>query len=222
MFPGVTLPFGVVKIGVDVQPPSGTGDPYSGFHPLGKVTGFSLMHESGTGGAPKYGTVSQLPVVGALENPLADQSVERLTVDQASVGIYKTSLANGVNTQLTASQHTGMLRHTFSNATDEVHVLVDVSHFLPSFRGQGIEQHYVEGSIEVDTDGTYKGFGVYNGGWNLGNLFPLHFIGFCFIFCFFDLRVFKARTGKYFSAVPLIPCRHGSGHSLELVLPAKY
>lgn len=172
MFPGVTLPFGVVKIGVDVNPPSGTGDAYSGFHYLGKITGFSMMHESGTGGAPKYGVVSQLPVVGALTNPLADQSVARASADQASLGTYKSSLANGVTVELSASQHAGMMRHTFSNPKDQAHILVDVSHFLPSFRGQGIEQHYVEGAIEVDTKGTYKGFGVYNGGWNLGNLLP--------------------------------------------------
>lgn len=47
MFPGVTMPFGVVKIGVDLRPPPGQGDPYSGYHPSGKVTGFSMMHESG-------------------------------------------------------------------------------------------------------------------------------------------------------------------------------
>lgn len=171
MFPGVTLPFGVVKIGVDVAPPSG-GDAYSGYHYLGKITGFSMMHESGTGGAPKYGVVSQFPVVGELTNPLADQSVTRASADEASVGIYKSSLANGVTVELSASQHAGMMRHIFPNPKVEAHVLVDVSHFLPSSRGQGIEQHYVEGAIEVDAKGTYKGFGVYNGGWNLGNLPP--------------------------------------------------
>lgn len=172
MFPGVTLPFGVVKIGVDVNPPPGAGDSYSGFNHLGKITGFSMMHESGTGGAPKYGVVSQFPIVGALVNPLADQSAARASVDQASVGIYKSSLVNNITVELTASQHAGMMRHTFSNLRDEVHVLVDVSHFLPSFRGQGIEQHYVEGAIEVEANGTYKGYGVYNGGWNLGNFLP--------------------------------------------------
>jgi len=47
MFPGVTMPFGVVKIGVDLRPPLGMGDPYSGYHPSGEVTSFSMMHESG-------------------------------------------------------------------------------------------------------------------------------------------------------------------------------
>lgn len=168
MFPGVTLPFGVVKIGVDVNSP-GTGDSYSGYSHLGKITGFSMMHESGTGGAPKYGVVSQFPIAGVLVNPLADQSAARESDDQAAVGIYKSSLVNGITVELTASQHAGMMRHTFLTPKDEVHILVDVSHFLPSFRGQGIGQHYVEGAIDVGANGTYTGYGVYNGGWNLGN-----------------------------------------------------
>lgn len=46
-------PFAMVKLGPDVQ--SGTKDAYSGYLPTGKIWGFSMMHESGTGGAPKYG-----------------------------------------------------------------------------------------------------------------------------------------------------------------------
>lgn len=168
MFPGVTLPFGVVKIGVDMLPATGTADAYSGYLPSGRVTGFSLMHESGTGGAPKYGVVSQLPLTGAVENPLVDNAPLRVGDDEAEVGRYKTTLANGVVTELTAAAHAGMMRHRFAGADGGVHVLVDVSHFLPSFRGQGIEQKYVEGEIEVDAKGKYTGFGVYKGGWNLG------------------------------------------------------
>ncbi|KAI5837786.1 glycosyl hydrolase family 92-domain-containing protein [Morchella snyderi] len=177
MFPGVTLPFGVVKIGVDMLPATGTADAYSGYLPSGRVTGFSLMHESGTGGAPKYGVVSQLPLTGAVENPLVDSAVLRVGDDQAEVGRYKTTLANGVMTELTAAAHAGMMRHRFAGADGGVHILVDVSHFLPSFRGQGIEQKYVEGEIEVDAKGKYTGFGVYNGGWNLGQDWKIYFCG---------------------------------------------
>lgn len=47
MFPGVTLPFGVVKLGPDLYTGS---DSYSGYQSTGNVTGFTMMHESGTGG----------------------------------------------------------------------------------------------------------------------------------------------------------------------------
>jgi len=42
----------MVKLGPDVQ--SGKTDAYSGYLPNGNIWGFSMMHESGTGGAPKY------------------------------------------------------------------------------------------------------------------------------------------------------------------------
>lgn len=70
--------------------------------------------------------------------------------------------------ELAASTHAGIIRHSFPRNAEMKHVLVDVSHFLPSTRGLGIEQHYVEGSIKVHGDGHYTGYGVYNGGWNYG------------------------------------------------------
>ena len=47
-FPGVVAaPFAVVKLGPDVH--NGTNDAYSGYLAEGRVWGFSMMHESGTG-----------------------------------------------------------------------------------------------------------------------------------------------------------------------------
>lgn len=48
-FPGVTWPLGIVKLGPDLYDGS---DAYSGFDADGNFTGFSMLHESGTGGAP--------------------------------------------------------------------------------------------------------------------------------------------------------------------------
>lgn len=173
MFPGVTVPFGVVKLGIDMMPPRNAGDPYSGYHPLGNVTGFSMMHESGTGGSPKYGVVSQLPIVGVVQNPLVDYAVPRERDDEAYLGYYKSFLGNGVEVELAAEHHVGMIRHTFPEGREEKNVLVDVSHFLPSFRGLGFEQHYVGGGIRIGEDGRYRGHGIYNGGWNYGG-FGVH------------------------------------------------
>ncbi|KAI5814806.1 glycosyl hydrolase family 92-domain-containing protein [Pyronema omphalodes] len=177
MFPGVTLPFGVVKLGIDLQPPRGAGDPYSGYHAEGNITGFSMMHESGTGGAPKYGVVSQLPIVGDIENPLLNYAKPRSAPDEAKLGWYKAHLADDVTVELAASRHSGMIRHSFPADSRPKNVLVDVSHFLPSFRGMGIEQHYVEGAIKVHDDGSYTGSGVYNGGWNRGINWRIYFCG---------------------------------------------
>lgn len=44
MFPGVSRPFGAVKVGPDVEAEK---DSYAGYQHVGTVTGFSLMHVSG-------------------------------------------------------------------------------------------------------------------------------------------------------------------------------
>ena len=164
MFPGVARPFGVVKLGPDLY----TGnDSYSGYQMAGNITGYTLTHESGTGGAPKYGVVSQMPVAGHVANPLVDLSMPRGPADSAKVGYYKATLQSGVVTELAATEHAGILQHTFplSNLSS---VVIDVSHVLPSFRGLGLGQNYTGGNITVTEDGHYEGSGTYNNGWNLG------------------------------------------------------
>ncbi|QPH16221.1 hypothetical protein C2857_000809 [Epichloe festucae Fl1] len=48
-FPGVSRPLGMVKLGPDLYIGS---DSYSGYQPKGNFTGFTMLHEIGTGGAP--------------------------------------------------------------------------------------------------------------------------------------------------------------------------
>lgn len=54
MFPGVALPFGQVKLGIDTSvvnlDQGGISSANSGYTPRGNSTGFSLLHTSGTGG----------------------------------------------------------------------------------------------------------------------------------------------------------------------------
>lgn len=52
---GGAVPFGMVKLGIDTfELPVNQSALNGGWTPKGKVTGISLMHESGTGGGPKY------------------------------------------------------------------------------------------------------------------------------------------------------------------------
>lgn len=49
------MPFGMVKLGLDTyEEPINQSALNGGWTPQGYVTGISLMHESGTGGGPKY------------------------------------------------------------------------------------------------------------------------------------------------------------------------
>lgn len=162
-FPGVSLPFGIVKLGPDLYTGS---DSYSGYQPTGNFIGFSLLHESGTGGAPKYGVVSQLPVPGSVANPLADLSVNRSEPDETRLGYYKSSLSNGITVELGASRRAGMYKYEFPKGGGASNVVVDVSHVLSSYRGQGLGQNYLGGDISVTTtDGgsiRYEGAGSYD------------------------------------------------------------
>lgn len=162
----------MVKLGPDVQ--DGTTDAYSGYLPEGQVYGFSMMHESGTGGAPKYGVVSQMPTSGIPTNPLLDLGQNRSMNDTAEVGYYKSSLANGIEVELAATAHAGMYQYTFPSGENSV--VVDVSHVLPSFRGLGWSQGYSGGAFELANSG-YTGHGVYNGGWNVAPDWTIYFCG---------------------------------------------
>ena len=164
-FPGVARPLGMVKLGPDLY--TGT-DSYSGYQPTGSFTGFTMLHGSGTGGAPKYGVVSQMPVVGDIVNPLSNgMSDTRASVDISELGYYKASLGSGTVLEMSAGNKAGLYKYTFPQSTQTKNVLVDVSHVLASYRGQGLEQHFLGGNITVGRDQDsdrffYTGFGTYD------------------------------------------------------------
>jgi putative alpha-1,2-mannosidase len=186
VFPGAALPFGVVKFGIDTTAFDWTNvDANAGYTPDGygmslliqswgsmlttKVTGVSMLHESGTGGAPTYGFVRQMPLstlenINVLDNFTYMQ--ERVELDIASVGYYKTSLANGVSAELSATAHAGIIQYNFTTGTKR-HILVDVSHMLPSSGEAQHSQFYSNGFMARSPDGTkYQGYGVYRGGFS--------------------------------------------------------
>ena len=154
----------MVKLGPDLLV-SGT-DSYSGYLPNGNFSGFSMMHEQGTGGAPKYGTVAQLPLAGNISNPLSSITVGRAVADQGSVGYYKAVTSQQVIVEMAATSRAGMYQYTFPSGSGGNNVLIDVSHVLPSFRGQGLGQGYEGGSFKLFPDGHYEAAGIYNNGWN--------------------------------------------------------
>jgi predicted alpha-1,2-mannosidase len=163
----------MVKLGPDVF---FGGDAYSGSVPVGNFTGFSMMHESGTGGAPKYGVVSQMPVLGNITNPLANLNDTRAAPDITSVGYFKASLGSGINVELSATSRAGFYQYTFPS--DNVsNIVVDVSHVLPSYRGQGLSQNYLGGNITT-SDSHYEGYGDYNNGWNRAPDWRIYFCGY--------------------------------------------
>ena len=176
MFPGVVSgPISVVKLGPDVR--DNRVDGYSGYQPNGNITGFSMTHESGTGGAPKYGVVSQMPVPGIISDPLGDLSTSRSAPDEAEVGHYTSYLTTGVTVQLAATNHAAMYNHAFSGSP-QANVVVDVSHVLLAQQRENWSQHYVGGNISIGSGGSYQGSGTYNNGWNLAPDWTIYFRGY--------------------------------------------
>lgn len=93
-----------------------------------------MLHVSGTGGAPTYGIIPQMPLtnlegVNLLDNITYMQP--RVMEDVARVGYFKTELKNGVTAEMSSSMHAGIMKYQYPENTNRS-VLVDISHFLPS------------------------------------------------------------------------------------------
>lgn len=134
IFVGGAVPFGVAKVGIDTfETNQSISTLNGGFTPQGLVTAVSMMHESGTGGFPKYGVIPQMPLasldgVNVLDNMTYMQP--RIGEDTARVGYFKTQLQNGITIELSGSRHAGIMQYNGAS-----HVLVDVSHYLPDETG---------------------------------------------------------------------------------------
>ncbi|MFE8950139.1 lectin [Streptomyces sp. NPDC007856] len=110
-FPGPDMPAGMVQWGPDTTPdrPAGGGYEYND----NKISGFSLTHLSGPG-CGVAGDLPILPVTGTLSGDLGNASVGFSHDDeQAGVGSYKVTDANGVKTQLTDTTRAGLGTFTF-------------------------------------------------------------------------------------------------------------
>ncbi|KAH8424013.1 uncharacterized protein LDX57_001768 [Aspergillus melleus] len=181
IFIGGARPFGVTKVGIDTTAANwSTAVLNGGWTPDGNVTAITMMHESGTGGAPKYGIIPQMPLtnvaspVNILDNTTYSQP--RIGNDTGSVGYFRTQLQNGVGVELSASRHAAIVQYNFPKG--EKHVLVDLSHYLPGSPQDPNSQFYTGGEIQLEENGRkYSGHGTYGGGWNNGAPFTVYFYG---------------------------------------------
>ncbi|GAB2915283.1 GH92 family glycosyl hydrolase [Paraburkholderia jirisanensis] len=168
VFLGATMPFGMVKLGPDVESIDGV-PAGGGYASTGLVDGFSHLHLSG--GSGKYGNILVAPVTGPL-NP-ADIKSARAD-EQASAGYYRTQLTRyDTLVELTATRRVGFHRYTFPRS-EQAHVTLNVAHLLN--HGNGDEsQQFVGGKIKVLSDHEMAGVGRYRGGWNEGGEYRVYF-----------------------------------------------
>ncbi|KAI0260073.1 glycoside hydrolase family 92 protein [Gloeopeniophorella convolvens] len=127
VFPGATLPHGMVKVGMDTDSPGNHAgyDANSTF----RVTGFSHLHDDGTGGGVPLSHFKIFPSPNCTSFESCDTSLDARKVlrkilsngspdDFASPGYFSTNLSTGVRVELTATRRTSLQRHTFPSRSD--------------------------------------------------------------------------------------------------------
>jgi predicted alpha-1,2-mannosidase len=167
-FVGSSLPFGMVKLGPDMQNFDGRTSGF-GYMSGGVILGFSHLHLSGASG--KYGNILVAPVTGNLET--ADISSPR-TDEVNHPGYYAATLTRyRIRAELTSTRRVGIHRYTFLDA-GPAHLTVNIAHCLD--KGPGSEsQRFLGGDVHFVSPREVQGMGRYAGGWNKGGEYKVYF-----------------------------------------------
>jgi predicted alpha-1,2-mannosidase len=104
VFPGATVPWGMVQFSPDTPHGSPSGYGYDDT----SITGFSLTHFSGAG-CPNEGDLPVLPLI----DPNATSFPFAHTDEHAQPGYYDVTSADHIRVELTATARTGLARFTF-------------------------------------------------------------------------------------------------------------
>jgi predicted alpha-1,2-mannosidase len=149
-FVGAQLPFGFAAPGPDTLLPT-----TSGYSPGEPIIGFSMTHDSGTGGAADYGNFRVTPAVPGHSGPAE-------AVDERAVpGYYSVRLGpSGIRVQLTASRLAALERFTYPAATQATLTLnaASVIDNLPT--GEVARRAWVR----ITGRRSFEGGGVFGGG----------------------------------------------------------
>ncbi|KAF3032699.1 hypothetical protein E8E12_000048 [Didymella heteroderae] len=165
VFAGATLPYGMAKAVADVD-----GENTGGFSTDGSnITGFSALHDSGTGGNPSLGNFPIFPQVcpdddintckfpiAARATPYKNDSVK------ARPGYFGVELENGIHAEMTVAEHTALFRFDFSktlsaNASGHPLILVDLTDLWASRQNASISVEASDG----DSSGRIRGNGTF-------------------------------------------------------------
>ncbi|TEA13851.1 putative secreted glycosidase [Colletotrichum sidae] len=120
VFVGATLPYGMAKASADTNSSSNQG----GFTLDGSpVTGFSVMHDSGTGGQPSLGnfplfayTTCPSGVINFCAFPKKSRAQHGYFAERdvsARPGLFNLTLRNGIRAEMTTTQRASLVRFTF-------------------------------------------------------------------------------------------------------------
>src|SRR5882757_2580074 len=156
-FVGSAIPFGLVKVGPDVETFDGRRSGF-GYSSNGVVLGFSHLHLSGAQG--KYGNILVAPVTGPLD--LNDIKTPRAD-EVAKVGFYAANLTRyQVKAKLTSSRRVGFHRYTFP-ASQQTHVTINVASELNLGKGWE-DQTFLGAEIHLTSNHDAQGVARFTGG----------------------------------------------------------
>jgi predicted alpha-1,2-mannosidase len=123
VFPGATVPYGMAKAVADTNSGSNQG----GFTLDGApITGFSVMHDSGTGGSPSLGNFPLFPYNACGDNDVNKCDFPKKTRAQhgtfrnesvvAKPGYFGITLNDGPQVEMTATSHAALFKFDFKTA----------------------------------------------------------------------------------------------------------
>ncbi|KAL4948080.1 glycosyl hydrolase family 92-domain-containing protein [Aspergillus filifer] len=143
VFAGATIPYGMAKAVADTDSGSNQG----GFTLDGsRITGFSSMHDSGTGGQPSLGNFPLFPFVSCRDDDVNGctypKRTRRTAYNRGSVaaspGYFGLTLSSGIQVDMTTTHHTSLFRFRItSNDSTSPLVLLDLSDLSDSRQDNG-------------------------------------------------------------------------------------
>ncbi|POS87312.1 Six-hairpin glycosidase [Erysiphe pulchra] len=151
IFPGATLPYGMAKAVADTNSQSNQG----GFTlDNSNITGFSSLHDSGTGGTPSLGNFALFPFVGCkgddvngCDYPKRTRTTPFISTSlKTSPGYFALELQSGIKAEMTTAQHTSLFHFQFPSAhsSESPLILMDLTDISNSRQDNA--------TISVDTD----------------------------------------------------------------------
>lgn len=165
VFPGATLPNGLAKAVAD----STDGGDQGGFVDDGAtISGFSSLHDSGTGGSPSLGNFALFPYANAADpdDVIYNKNQRAIGYQNDSViatpGYFAITLATGIAVDMTTTQKTALYRFKFPKGSATPLILMDLTDLSNSRQDNA--------SVTVDgSTGRIKGSGIFLPSFGSGN-----------------------------------------------------
>ncbi|CAI6338616.1 unnamed protein product [Periconia digitata] len=164
VFAGATLPYGMAKAVADVD-----GENTGGFSTDdSNITGFSILHDSGTGGNPSLGNFPIFPQICASDDintcnfPIGARATHYQSDSVvAKPGYFGLTLDNGISADMAVSKHAALFRFDFSgsttNGSSDPLILLDLTDLWQSRQNASISVDAIEGA----DSGRIKGNGTF-------------------------------------------------------------